>query len=133
MNINYMVLGGRITKDIELKKTTTGISVVNFSIAVNRRGKDADTDFFDCVAFRGTAEFIEKYFRKGSGIFIIGAMQTDNWTDKDGKNRKSYTVVVNEVQFADSKAAGDKSAENANVPDLEPLVQPTTEDDELPF
>ena len=105
-NLNKVILGGRITADPELKQTPQGVSVTSFSIAVNRRGKDAQTDFINCVAWRQTAEFISKFFKKGSSICITGSVQTRTWNDKDGNKRYATEVVVDEAYFTESKGTG---------------------------
>ena len=90
LNLNKVVLCGRLTADVELKQTQNGIAVATFTIAVNRRavqGKPQETDFINCQAWRGTAEFISKYFHKGSSLCIIGSIQTRSWTDNNGQKR----------------------------------------------
>ena len=116
MNINKVFLMGRLTADPELRVSANGnVPVIRFTIAVSRRMKRDETDFIDCVAFRQTAEFISKFFRKGSAIIDFGSIQVDNWKDKDGKNQRSTKVIVEEVQFgerrSDSPSAGSVPAE----------------------
>ena len=114
LNLNKVVLAGRVTADIELKQTTSGISVVSFTIAVNRRfvSKSADAqgqqqaDFINVTAWRTTAEFISKYFHKGSAICITGSIQTRKWQDQQGNNRYATEVVADEAMFVESKADG---------------------------
>jgi len=105
--INICALQGRLTYEPELKSTQGGVSVIRFQVAVDRNyqasGKERQADFIDCVAWRQTAEFISRYFRKGSMIAIEGSIQTQNYTDKDGKQRKSVEVVCNNVSFCGSK------------------------------
>lgn len=103
MNINKVFLMGRLTSDPELRVSQSGISVANFTIAVGRRIKRDETDFIDCVAFRQTADVVCKYFKRGSLIIAFGSLQVDNWKDKDGKSRKTVRVVVDDVQFGESK------------------------------
>ena len=108
MAFNLVVLTGRLTADAELKKTANGTSVTSFSIAVDRRakqGEEKQADFITIVAWKQTAEFITKYFQKGSMIGIEGKIETRKYTDKDGKNRTAFEVVANNVQFVDSKKA----------------------------
>ena len=112
MNINKVFLMGRLTSDPELRVSQSGISVANFTIAVGRRIKRDETDFIDCVAFRQTADVVCKYFKRGSLIIAFGSLQVDNWKDKDGKSRKTVRVVVDEVQFGESK----KSTESVSAP-----------------
>lgn len=102
-NINKVILGGRLTADIELKTTANGVSVCQFTIATNRRGKDAPADFFTCVAWRQTAEFISKYFSKGSSICVVGELQQRSWEDNNGGKRYATEVKVSEALFVDSK------------------------------
>ena len=106
LNLNKVVLAGRLTNDVELKETQSGVSVCSFSIAVNRRfSKDQEqtADFINCQAWRSTAEFISKYFHKGSSICITGSIQTRSWSDQNGNKRYSTEVVVDEAMFVDSK------------------------------
>lgn len=106
--INNVVLMGRLTAAPELKTTQSGISTVRFSIAVERRynkqGEEKQTDFIDCVAWRQTAEFVSKYFNKGSMIAVIGSIQTRNYEDKNGNKRKAVEVQVDNVSFCGSKS-----------------------------
>ena len=88
-NLNKVILGGRLTADPELKQTPNGTPVVTFSIAVNRRFQSKEnaqqqTDFFNVTAWRATAEFVSRYFRKGSSICVIGSLQNRTWTDQQG-------------------------------------------------
>ena len=118
LNLNKVVLAGRLTSDPELKQTPTGISVVSFSLAINRRRGRNDqgdaqqqTDFINLVAWRQTAEFISKYFRKGSALCVTGSIQTRSWTDQQGQKRYATEVVVDEAMFVDSRGeAGDSAA-----------------------
>ena len=103
--LNLVALTGRITHDPEMRSTATGVPVTSFSIAVQRNYKSGEeylTDFIDCVAWRGTCEFIGKYFKKGSLITVVGNLETRKFTDKDGNNRKAVEVVVKEAHFGDS-------------------------------
>lgn len=114
LNLNKVILCGRLTADIELKQTQSGVSVCSFSLAVNRKySKEGEqqADFINCVAWRSTAEFISKYFRKGSSICICGSIQTRSYTDKDGNKRTAFEVVVDEANFVDSKGESSASAD----------------------
>ena len=104
-NLNKVILGGRVTADPEFKATPQGISVCSFSVAVNRRSKDgqAPADFINCQAWRATAEFIHRYFKKGSSICLVGSIQTRTWTDNTGAKRYATDVVVDEVYFTGSR------------------------------
>ena len=139
---NLVVLTGRLTADPELKSTSNGLSVTTFSIAVDRRyrsGEERQTDFINIVAWRQSAEFITKYFKKGNLIGIEGSIQTRRYQDKNGNNRTAFEVVVNNVQFVESKRdsgapMGDSapaSFSNADVNDFADLGDAT--DDDLPF
>ena len=146
MNINKVFLMGRLTADPELKTSPTGVSVIRFTIAISRRIKRDETDFIDCVAFRQTAEFISKYFRKGSAIIAFGSIQVDNWTDKDGKRQRSTKVVVEEVQFGEKRGGEGSSSSvmpeerrnepvafsNASTSDVFEDIK-DVEDEDLPF
>lgn len=132
---NVVILTGRLTADPELKTTQSGIPVTNFSIAVDRKGKSSDekhTDFINIVAWRQTAEFITKYFSKGSMIGIEGYIQTRKYQDKDGNNRTAFEIVTNNVQFIESKKSSSDektvsdNLQNANFVEIDP-------EGELPF
>lgn len=149
-NFNKVILGGRLTADPELKQTQSGIPVVSFSIAVNRRyqSKDApqQTDFFNVTAWRATAEFVSKYFRKGSSICITGSIQNRTWTDQQGQKRYATDIVADEVMFVDSRqdSAGSSSApqytpDAYSAPSFStpaasaPKFEEVKTDDDLPF
>ena len=106
--LNNVVLMGRLTFEPELKVTQSGVSVVRFGIAVDRRfqrqGDERKADFIDVTAWRQTAEFISRYFHKGNMIAIEGSIQTENYVDQNGTNRKSVSVVANNVSFCGSKS-----------------------------
>ena len=105
--MNSICLMGRLTGDPELKTTQSGVSVTSFSVAVDRayRSKDQErqTDFINCVAWRGTAEFISRYFRKGQRIALQGSLQSRKYTANDGSQRTVYEVVVDNAFFCESK------------------------------
>ena len=133
-NLNKVILGGRLTADPELKTTQSGVSVAQFSVAVGRKvipGKPQETDFFNVTAWRQTAEFVSRYFRKGSSICIVGTVQNNSWTDKDGQKRYKTDIVADEVMFVDSKgdSVSAPAFNPANVPHFEEIKQ----DEDLPF
>ena len=138
---NLVVLTGRLTADAELKTTANGIPVTTFSIAVERRyrsGEERQADFINIVAWRQTAEFITKYFKKGNMIGIEGSIQTRRYEDKNGNTRTAFEVVANNVQFVESKrdsapssAPEAASFSNADVNDFADLGDAS--DDDLPF
>ena len=151
LNLNKVVLAGRLTADPELKQTQSGISVTSFSIAVNRRfvsrnneQSEQQTDFINIVAWRQTAEFISKYFKKGSAICLTGSIQTRTWQDNQGQKRYATEVVADEAMFVDSRNEG--GAGQGYTPDSygtapsyssSPASAPNFEDhntdDDLPF
>ena len=132
LSLNKVILGGRLTSDPELKTTPQGTSVATFSIAVNRKGKDAQADFINCQAWRGTAEFISKYFTKGSSICITGSIQTRTWEDKNGGKRYATEVNVEEAYFVESKGDGQASAP-AFQTQVAPNFEEVAVDEDVPF
>ena len=105
--LNKVILMGRLTRDPELKSTTGGVDVATFTLAVDRSyikaGAEKETDFLDCVAWRGTAEFVSRYFKKGMQVAVSGRIQTRKWKDQNDQRRVSVEIVVDEAFFADSK------------------------------
>lgn len=105
--MNKAILVGNLTRDPEQRTTSSGIAVTSFTVAVRRRYKDADgnyqADFINCVAWRSTAEFVAKYFTKGSRIGVVGTIQTRTYDDQNGNKRYVTEVVADEVEFAGSK------------------------------
>ena len=126
MGLNVVVLMGRMVADPELKRTQSGVSVSSFRVAVDRgfSKEERKADFIDVVAWKGTAEFVCKYFHKGSMIALAGSLQTRNYEDKNGNKRTAYEVVANEVNFAGSQTKKESSADNFEVVD---------ESEDLPF
>ena len=152
LNLNKVVLCGRLTADPELKQTPSGVAVVSFTLAVNRRyqSKSADgtpaqqqADFINVVAWRDRAEFISRYFRKGSALCITGSIQTRSWQDQQGQKRYATEVVADEAMFVDSKnesgaAGGQYNADSYNAPSYSspasaPKFEELKTDDDLPF
>ena len=106
MAINNVVLTGRLSRDPEIKQTQSGVSVCNFCIAVDRQYKNGEEkicDFINCVAWRGTADFVSKWFRKGDGIGVTGSIQTRKWVTDGGENRYATEVLCQQVSFLDGK------------------------------
>ena len=147
-NLNKVILGGRITDNLELKTTPSGVSVTAFSIAVNRKytkDQQQQADFINCVAWRNTAEFITRYFQKGSSICLIGSLQTRNYTDSNGNKRYITEVIVDEANFVDSRnenggaqsytpdAYGMSAPSYSSNPDSAPNFEDHNTDDDLPF
>ena len=120
--LNNIIIMGRLTADVELKTTSSSVSVCSFSVAVERNYKDTDgkypVDFIEVVAWRQTAEFVSRYFSKGSMIAVQGSLQSRKWTDKNGDNRIAWEVIAERVYFAGSKPA-EPQTEAAAVPPAE--------------
>lgn len=139
--MNKAILSGRLTRDPELKTTQNQVEVCSFTVAVDRKFKNKDgergTDFIPCVAWRSTAEFISRYFSKGSRIELCGSIQTRTYDDNDGKRVYVTEIAVDEVGFGDSKS---QSASGSVQPDMnvtrteqhEP-IQTLVPPEDLPF
>ena len=108
--LNHITVMGRMTRDPETRYTRNNTPVCSFTLAVERDRKNEDgsrtTDFIDCVAWRSTAEFISKYFRKGSMAVAAGRLQLRDWTDKDGNKRRQAEILCENVYFGESKSTG---------------------------
>ncbi len=131
--MNKVILTGYVASDVELKTTTNGTSVVSFRLAVRRpRTKNDTTDFLNIVAWRSTAEFISKYFHKGSGIEISGIVTTRKWQDDSGNNHYSTEIVVEDCDFGKkSKSDGNGPASYSTPQD--DFKELEDEDDDCPF
>ena len=147
LNLNKVVLVGRLTADPELKLTQTGVSVVSFSVAVNRPARVvnnqrvSESDFINCVAWRAAADFITKYFKKGSAICLTGSLQTRTWNDNAGTKHYATELLVDETFFVDGKS-DNKPGDNTYIPEAytksENVVDNTIPenaqiDEDLPF
>ena len=139
--LNCVTLMGRLTADPELRTTTSGKSVVNFSIAVDRsysKNGNKETDFINIVCWKGTADFVNKYFGKGSMIAIQGSIQTRNYEDNNGNKRTAFEVLAREVSFCGSKNETSPAptqatpAYQAGEPDFEE-IEDDDYDEPLPF
>lgn len=129
--LNHIVIMGRLGKDPELRRTQSGVAVATFNVAVDRDFKDKATgqratDWITCVAWRSTAEFVEKYFAKGSQVLVAGRLQMRNWTDKDGNKRISAEVQAENVYFAGAKTEGGQR----ELPEFEVMDD---DDPDMPF
>ena len=129
--LNHIVIMGRLGKDPELRRTQSGVAVATFNVAVDRDFKDKATgqratDWITCVAWRSTAEFVEKYFSKGSLAVVSGRLQMRDWTDKDGNKRISAEVQAENVYFAGAKTEGGQR----ELPGFEVMDD---DDPDLPF
>ena len=132
LQLNEVKLCGRLTADVELKQTPNGTPVCSFSLAINRKvakDKPQKADFIDCVAWRGTAEFISKYFKKGSSLYISGSLEKRYWTDNNDQKRYVTEVIVEDARFVDNKSEETPSF----VPDAYTNFEDIKEDEDLPF
>lgn len=123
--MNIVGITGNLTKDIELRYTQGGTAIASFCVAVKRPHTSDKTDFVDCIAFKNTAEFISKYFGKGSGISVDGYITTRVYEDKEGKKRKSTEVICQNVGFMGKKTNDDSQNDGFHEID--------DDDGELPF
>ena len=133
--LNKIILMGRLTRDPELRRTQSGTAVASFTLAVDRDYKAQDgereTDFIDIVAWRGTGEFVSKYFIKGRMAVVEGRLQVRAWKDKDGAKRRSTEVVADSVYFGDSKKVSESDTPADPSGEFQEL--PEEEKGELPF
>ena len=135
--MNKVILVGNLTRDPEYQTTPNGVALTRFAIAVQRKYTNAEgnreADFINCIAWRGQADFVNKYFKKGSKIGLTGSIQTRNYEANDGTRRTATEVVVEDVEFVGPKQE-DGSREYSQEPEVEekPSLQPV-EDDDLPF
>lgn len=139
LNLNKVILCGRLTADVELKQTPSGVAVCSFNLAVNRKyskeGEQA-ADFISCVAWRQRAEFIAKYFKKGSSLCITGELQTRQYTDKNGAKHYVTEVMVEDAHFVDGKGEGSQAPAEAAVPEHTAAAEEfmiIKDEDDLPF
>lgn len=131
--LNYIAIHGRLTANPELKQTQSGVSVCNFTVAVDRsykNGEEKQTDFFTVVCWRGLADMVSKYFAKGKEILVSGEMQSRKWQDKDGNSRISWEIMANGVDFCGSKSDDQGSDFPKNNASKMEEISP---DDDIPF
>lgn len=141
LNLNKVILVGRLTSDPEQISSSSGVVVCHFSIAVNRafsREKEGAVDYIPCVAFRKTAEIVGKYFTKGKSICVIGQIQSNKYTTQSGETRTKHEVVADEVKFVDSAGEGGyESRASYDAPSFAKRGNdsfiPLPEDADLPF
>ncbi len=155
--MNKVILMGNLTREPEIRYSAgeSSMAIARFSIAVNRRFKrqndQADADFFNCTAFGKTGEFVEKYLHQGSKVLVMGRIQNDNYTNRDGQKVYSVQVIVEEIEFAESKAAasanqGSRTGSSYQAPAGRPTpaqaspvgddfmnIPESVDDEELPF
>ena len=153
LNLNKVILAGHLTATPELRQTPNGVSVTSFSIAINRRvsrnaegsqNAGSSVDFINCVAWRNQADFVTRYFKKGSAICVTGRLENRNWTDQQGNKRYATEVNVDEVNFVDSNGQGNSTGfvnqdsfepapQFASAPAAEAQFEDVSGDDDLPF
>lgn len=145
LNLNKVIIAGRLTADPELKQTQGGISVVTFTVAVNRqysKDEQREADFLNVTAWRTTADFVARYFRKGSAICVCGSLRTRSYTAQDGSSRHVTEILADDVMFVDSKdeATGTGTQPGsagyippAYTPGTSPKFEELKTDDDLPF
>lgn len=137
--LNHITIMGRLTRNPELRRTGNNVAVASFTLAVDRdivtKGQEKETDFIECVAWRGTGEFVERNFHKGSMAVVSGRLQIRSWTDKDGNKRKTAEVVADNVYFGESKKADTAEPASYAEPALPASDFATLDDDDaqLPF
>lgn len=134
---NHAILIGRLTADPELKTTNNGKPFCSFCLAVDRQFKDQNgnkqTDFLNVVTWHGTAEFVSKFFSKGSVIGVAGSIQARNWTDKDGNKRTTYEIMADRAFFTGSKETNAPKAENTAQGEFDGFGGVPADDQDLPF
>lgn len=138
--LNHITVMGRLTHDPEMRKTPSGVSVVNFTVAVDRDIKNKDTgeretDFLDVVAWRYTADFVSKYCTKGSQVVVDGRLQIRSWTDKDGNKRKNAEIQADSIYITGKKNEDAGCKENASAPAAQtaPVADDNEDEGDLPF
>lgn len=135
-SLNKVILIGHLTADPELKTTPNGVSVTSFSIGVSRKyskGEQPQTDFINIVAWRTTAEFVTKYFRKGNAICICGSIQTRSWTANDGSKRYATEVIADEASFVEKKSDSGNNTADVGYSAAGADWEEVDSDSDLPF
>jgi single-strand DNA-binding protein len=137
--LNHITIMGRLVRDPELRRTGSGIPVASFTVAVDRdfadkNTGDRETDFIDCVAWRGTGEFVDRNFTKGSMIVVSGRLQIRGWTDKDGNKRRTAEIVADNVYFGESRSdSAPKATPMYSAPGVSDYAMLEDDDAQLPF
>ena len=134
--LNRITVMGRLVRDPDLRKTASDISVVSFTVAVDRDFKQGDervADFIPVTAWRGTADFIARNFTKGRMICVDGSLQTRNYEDKEGNKRTAFEIVAQNVYFADSKRDGATQSGEYKTPQIPNFEEVSPDDGDLPF
>ena len=134
--MNKVFLIGNLTRDPELSETNSGIAVCRFSMAVNRRrasGEDSQTDFFNVTAWRGLAETVARYCKKGHKVAVSGTIQIRQYEDRDGQKRTGVDVIADEVEFLTPKSGDGENSAPVPAPKNRPALEPFDDDDDIPF
>lgn len=136
--LNEVILMGRLTRDPDVRMTQNGTTAANFALACERdyapQGQDRETDFFDIVAFRNTADFVGQYFAKGQLVTVKGRLQQRDWTDKQGNKRRTTEILADRCYFAEKRQDRDASSGGfQQMPDSTPVPFEDSDDDALPF
>ena len=135
--MNKVFLIGNLTRDPELSETNSGVSLCRFAIAVNRRfsGGDAErqTDFFNVTAFRGLADNIARFCKKGNKVAVVGSIQIRNYEDNNGQRRTFVDVVADDVEFLTPKNSGASDDDYAPAPRKKPALEAFDDDSDIPF
>ena len=133
--LNKTVLQGRLVRDVELRKTNSDVSVASFTVAWSEKYKETETQcFLQCTAWRNTGEFVNKYFRKGQEIVVEGKLVTRKWVDKDGENRSTTELSVDQAHFCGPKHDGAVNSVLSESNQTEPgELKPLDDDGDLPF
>lgn len=129
--MNLAILMGRLTRDPDISTSQNGTQIARYTIAIDRIGKDQGADFISCVAFNKSAEFADKYLKKGTKIAIEGMIRTGSYTNKDGQKVYTTDVIVNRQEFAESKGEAKEAKPEANNEGF--MSIPGGIDDEIPF
>lgn len=136
--LNEVILMGRLTRDPDVRMTQNGTTAANFALACERdyapQGQARETDFFDVVAFRNTADFVGQYFAKGQLVAVKGRLQQRDWTDKQGNKRRTTEILADRCYFAEKRQDRDASSGGfQQMPDSTPVLFEDPDDDALPF
>lgn len=137
--MNKVILMGRLTRDPDVKYSSgeNAMAIANYTLAVNRKiakkGEEKTADFFNCVAFGKSGEFVERYFRKGLKIVVTGRLQNESYTNKEGQKINTTKVIVEEQEFAESKGSSDNNNNAVQTSDDGFMQIPEGLDEELPF
>ena len=134
--MNKVFLIGNLTRDPELSETNSGIAVCRFSVAVNRRranGEEPQTDFFQVTAWRGLAETVARYCKKGNKVAVSGTIQIRQYEDRDGQKRTGVDVIADEVEFLTPKSGDGENRAPVPAPKKNPALEPFDDDDDIPF